>query len=87
MDILDWTKAVLAAGIAIYAYLTYRKFRGGSIAGPYLIFAACGLIGVCSAIADGLNFDVVHDLLGIIFYCVLFVGFWDLYQKWNRLGK
>ena len=86
-DLLDAVKVVLAAGVAVYAFLTYEKLRGGKMAQPYQVFTLCGLVGTCAAVADFLGADIAHDLLGIVFYLLLLVGFMYLYRAWNRLGS
>ena len=84
---LDGVRAVLAVGVAVYAFVTYRKFRGGKMAEPYLIFTVSGIVGTCSAIADFLNLEVAHGLLGIVFYLLLLLGFMFIYRIWANMGK
>ena len=90
MSILDFAfslaRAVLSAGFAIYAYMTYLKLRGGLLAQPYLILAICGIVGVFSTVSDAFNYEVAHGLLGIVFFLLLFLGCWMIYQSWSTLG-
>ena len=86
-DLLDAVRVVMAACVAVYAFLTYEKLKGGRMAKPYGIFTLCGLVGTSSAFADFLGADVAHDLLGVGFYSLLLVGFMYLYRVWSTLGK
>jgi len=81
MDLLGAIRFLLAVGVTVYAFLTYQKLKGGTVGKPYAVLTACGLVGVCSATADFLGLDTAHDLLGIIFYVLLFVGFMFLYKS------
>jgi len=83
---LDLLRAILAGGVSLYAYLTYRKLRGGMLAHPYLVFVVCGMAGAFSALADSMNLEVAHGLLGIIFYALLLLGLWFVYDFWSNLG-
>jgi len=87
MALLDWVRVLLGIGVTIYAYLSYRKLRGGTMAEPYKIFTICGIAGTCSSVTDALEYNFVHGLLGIVFWALLFLGFWFLYQTWTRFGK
>jgi len=81
LDLLDTIRLLLAVGVTVYAFLTYRKLRGGTVGKPYAILTTCGLVGLCAAVADSLGSDIAHDLLGITFYLLLFVGFMFLYKS------
>jgi len=87
MGLLDWVKVTLAVGVTIYALLSYHRLKGGMMSEPYLVFVACGLVGACSAASDAIGLEVAQELLGIVFYCLLFVGFWSLCQTWRRFGS
>lgn len=87
MDLLDSVRVLLAAGVTIYAFLSYLKLQGGTMSVPYLVFTVCGFVGACSAASDALNLELAHGLFGILFYCLLFVGFWSVYRTWSRIGK
>ena len=57
------------------------------MAKPFLIFTSCGIVGVCAAVADLLNLEVAHGLLGIAFYLLLFLGFLSVHRLWNNVGR
>ena len=81
MDLLDTIRLLLAVGVTVYAFLTYHRVKGGTVGKPYAILTACGFVGICASAADFLGSDIAHDLLGIIFYLLLFVGFMFLYKS------
>jgi len=83
---LSLVRAVFSGGFAIYAYMTYLKLKGGTMAQPYVILAVCGFVGVLSAVSDAFNFEVAHGLLGIVFFLLLLLGCWMIYQSWCTLG-
>jgi hypothetical protein len=85
--LLDAVRVLIAASVAVYAFLTYAKLKGGRMAKPYGVFTLCGLVGTSSAVADLLGADMAHDMLGIVFYSLLLAGFIYLYRVWNTLGK
>ena len=84
---LSLVRAVLSGGFSIYAYMTYLKLKGGKMSEPYLVFVVCGIVGGLSAVSDATGYEVAHGLLGIVFFILLFLGCWSIYQTWTSFGK